>query len=47
MGELIDVLALKRYYGWYIDGGDLDVTKAERRELRRRWSEIPDFYYKG
>lgn len=29
VAECIDVLALNRYYGWYVDGGDLDSAKAK------------------
>ncbi len=33
--DLVDVLALNRYYGWYIDGGQLETAKALlRAELR-------------
>lgn len=31
IAELIDVLALNRYYGWYVDGGDLVSAKAKLR----------------
>ncbi|MFE4243329.1 beta-glucuronidase [Peribacillus butanolivorans] len=39
VAELIDVLALNRYYGWYIDGGDLDSAKAKLREEFTGWNE--------
>jgi beta-glucuronidase len=37
IAELIDVLALNRYYGWYIDGGDLDAAKAKLRAEFEGW----------
>ncbi|GAA3314862.1 hypothetical protein GCM10020331_008490 [Ectobacillus funiculus] len=37
MAEFIDVLALNRYYGWYVDGGDLDSAKAKLREELNGW----------
>jgi beta-glucuronidase len=39
VAELIDVLALNRYYGWYIDGGDLDSAKAKLREEFNGWND--------
>lgn len=32
VGGFVDVLALNRYYGWYVHGGELDVAKAKLRE---------------
>ncbi|MFP3125918.1 beta-glucuronidase [Ectobacillus funiculus] len=37
VAEFIDVLALNRYYGWYVDGGDLDSAKAKLREELNGW----------
>lgn len=37
--ELVDVLALNRYYGWYIDGGDLDAAKAKLRAEFEGWNK--------
>ena len=28
VSDLVDVLALNRYYGWYAQGGQLEVAKA-------------------
>ncbi|MNP20301.1 Beta-glucuronidase [compost metagenome] len=39
IAELIDVLALNRYYGWYVDGGDLDSAKAKLRAELNGWLE--------
>lgn len=27
VGDIVDVLCLNRYYGWYVEGGDLDEAK--------------------
>jgi beta-glucuronidase len=41
IGDLVDVIAVNRYYGWYIDCGDLasipEKIRAELYEWRRRW----------
>lgn len=41
IGELVDVIAINRYYGWYIDSGDLASIgakfRAELTEWRQRW----------
>jgi len=39
VAELVDVLALNRYYGWYVDGGDWDVAKAKLRSELNGWLE--------
>lgn len=43
VADLVDVLALNRYYGWYIDGGDLDAAKEKLRAEFNGWAErCPD-----
>jgi beta-glucuronidase len=37
IAELIDVLTFNRYYGWYIDGGDLESAKAKLRDEFNGW----------
>jgi beta-glucuronidase len=41
VGHLVDVIAVNRYYGWYIEPGDLGVIAgklgAELAEWRARW----------
>lgn len=37
IAELIDVLTFNRYYGWYIDGGDLLSAKAKLRNELQQW----------
>ncbi|WP_416151712.1 beta-glucuronidase [Salipaludibacillus sp. HK11] len=39
IAELIDVLALNRYYGWYIDGGDLEKAKIKLRKELKEWTK--------
>ncbi|KHL91976.1 beta-glucuronidase [Paenibacillus sp. IHB B 3415] len=39
IADLIDVLAFNRYYGWYIDGGDLESAKVKLREEFMGWAE--------
>ncbi|PSR28719.1 MAG: beta-glucuronidase [Sulfobacillus benefaciens] len=45
LADLVDVLAFNRYYGWYTEGGDLEVAKARLREefleWRQRYPEKP------
>ncbi|MFV0379568.1 MAG: beta-glucuronidase [Anaerorhabdus sp.] len=36
----IDVICLNRYYGWYIDGGDLEAAEAKLRSELTTWSQI-------
>jgi beta-glucuronidase len=38
VGDLVDVICLNRYYGWYYDHGDLSVVRRDTRE------EIEKFY---
>lgn len=41
IGHLVDVISINRYYGWYLDSGDLTTIAgkftAELAEWRRRW----------
>ncbi|WP_274364969.1 beta-glucuronidase [Paenibacillus thermotolerans] len=39
VAELVDVLALNRYYGWYLQGGDLEVAKIKLREEFDGWTK--------
>lgn len=39
VAEIIDVLALNRYYGWYIDGGNLPVAKAKLCSELEGWTQ--------
>ncbi|WP_163526978.1 beta-glucuronidase [Halobacillus ihumii] len=39
VGDLVDVLALNRYYGWYLQGGQLDLAKAKLKEEFEGWEE--------
>ncbi|HUC94366.1 MAG TPA: beta-glucuronidase [Paenibacillus sp.] len=39
VAELVDVLALNRYYGWYVQGGDLEVAKIKLREEFNGWQK--------
>lgn len=42
IGDLVDVISINRYYGWYLDSGELDTIsqrfRAELEEWRRRWA---------
>nr|WP_274528353.1 beta-glucuronidase [Paenibacillus piscarius] len=38
ISELIDVLAFNRYYGWYVDGGDLEAAKIKLRQELEAWT---------
>jgi beta-glucuronidase len=41
--ELVDILCLNRYYGWYIDHGDLDSAMIGLRTELEKWHEkYPD-----
>lgn len=43
IAELVDVLALNRYYGWYVDGGDLEAAKVKLRGELNGWlKRCPD-----
>ncbi|WP_221567161.1 beta-glucuronidase [Alkalihalobacillus sp. TS-13] len=39
IAELIDVLALNRYYGWYVNGGELDIAKVKLRNELEDWNK--------
>ncbi len=39
VGDLVDVLALNRYYGWYLQGGQLNLAKAKLKEEFGGWGE--------
>ena len=39
VAELVDVLALNRYYGWYIDGGSLNAAKEKLRKELEGWNK--------
>ena len=40
VSDLVDVLALNRYYGWYVQGGQLEVAKALLRSELRGWTQV-------
>ena len=40
VSDLVDVLALNRYYGWYVAGGRLEVAKALLRTELTRWNQV-------
>ena len=43
MYRLADVIALNRYYGWYIQTGDLKTAEVKTREELLEWQEkYPD-----
>ncbi|MDE6182307.1 MAG: beta-glucuronidase [Eubacteriales bacterium] len=43
VGDIVDVLCLNRYYGWYIAGGDLEEAKRLLEEELKGWEErCPD-----
>lgn len=43
VAELLDVLTFNRYYGWYVDGGDLVSAKGKLRMEFNGWLErCPD-----
>lgn len=39
VAELVDVLALNRYYGWYVQSGDMEAAKIKLREELSGWGE--------
>lgn len=39
VAELVDVIALNRYYGWYVNGGELDVAKVNLRKELEGWNK--------
>ncbi len=40
VSDLVDVLALNRYYGWYAQGGQLEMAKALLRTELERWTQV-------
>ncbi len=43
VGDIVDVLCLNRYYGWYIAGGDLEEAKRMLQEELDGWQKrCPD-----
>jgi beta-glucuronidase len=43
IAELLDILAFNRYYGWYVDGGDLVSAKEKLRVELNGWlNRCPD-----
>lgn len=43
IADLVDVLALNRYYGWYVYGGNLELAKVKLREELNGWTKrCPD-----
>jgi beta-glucuronidase len=40
VSDLVDVLALNRYYGWYVAGGQLEVAKALLRAELTDWNRV-------
>ena len=38
--ELADVIALNRYYGWYMQGGDLKSAEESTRKELLKWQEM-------
>ncbi|MGL5648152.1 MAG: beta-glucuronidase [Clostridium sp.] len=39
VAELVDILCLNRYYGWYISGGDLENAKMLLKEELEGWEK--------
>ncbi|EOW1976195.1 glycoside hydrolase family 2 TIM barrel-domain containing protein, partial [Enterococcus faecalis] len=43
VGDIVDVLCLNRYYGWYVSGGDLAHAKYLLKKELDGWKErCPD-----
>lgn len=43
VADLVDVLALNRYYGWYVDSGDWEMAKMHLRAEFKGWNKrCPD-----
>ena len=40
VSDLVDVLALNRYYGWYVQGGQLEAAKALLRAELTAWNRL-------
>jgi beta-glucuronidase len=39
IAELVDVLALNRYYGWYVESGQWEIAKVKLREEFEGWNK--------
>ncbi len=39
VAELIDVIALNRYYGWYVDAGDLEMARIHLKDELAAWNK--------
>lgn len=39
VADFIDVLCLNRYYGWYVNGGELDMAKENLRAELKGWEK--------
>ncbi|EOU2090831.1 Beta-glucuronidase [Clostridium perfringens] len=39
VGDIVDVLCLNRYYGWYVAGGDLEEAKRMLEDELKGWEE--------
>lgn len=43
IGDLVDVICLNRYYGWYVDFGDLPAAKRDLKTELEKWhAKFPD-----
>src|SRR5699024_8890291 len=43
VSEMVDILCINRYYGWYIDHGDLETAIPKLTEELEKWHEkYPD-----
>ncbi|EHO54197.1 glycosyl hydrolase family 2, TIM barrel domain protein [Lentilactobacillus kisonensis F0435] len=41
--DLLDVICLNRYYGWYLDTGDLEISEEKTRAELKAWqAKYPD-----
>jgi beta-glucuronidase len=40
VSDLVDVLALNRYYGWYVQSGQLEMAKAYLRAELENWNRV-------
>lgn len=40
VARLVDILALNRYYGWYVQGGQLEVAQALLRAELTGWNRV-------
>ncbi|MGG4146721.1 beta-glucuronidase [Paenibacillus algorifonticola] len=37
VSDLVDVLCLNRYYGWYVEGGEWEIAKSRLRQELQGW----------